>query len=171
MFQDDSKNQQKPCPEEVREGRRRQKTWGSGSRISHSHGHPVAKLWAVKDSGRWGLVFFFFAHWSFSLAKDATELIEGFRKPVAFLLAPGGSCRLWQTPPCPAYGDALNRVNRRLEYIACDGKTVIQKTLRSWSAFFPPTAENAFEKQHLKHVRKETVCLSECDFLGSRIYP
>jgi len=130
-----------------------------------------SKALSCERLGALGFVFFF-CPLKFLTGQGCNwELIEGFRKPVAFLLAPGGSCRLWQTPPCPAYGDALNRVNRRLEYIACDGKTVIQKTLRSWSAFFPPTAENAFEKQHLKHVRKETVCLSECDFLGSRIYP
>lgn len=132
---------------------------------------PRSKALSCEGLGALGFGFFF-CPLKFLTGQGCNwELIEGFRKPVAFLLAPGGSCRLWQTPPCPAYGDALNRVNRRLEYIACDGKTVIQKTLRSWSAFFPPTAENAFEKQHLKHVRKETVCLSECDFLGSRIYP
>lgn len=45
------------------------------------------------------------------------------------------------------------------------------KNLRGIQGLFPPTAENAFDKQHLKHVRKETVCLLECDFLGSRISP
>lgn len=42
---------------------------------------------------------------------------------------------------------------------------------RGIQGLFPPTAENVFDKQHLKHVRKETVCLLECDFLGSRISP
>lgn len=102
MFQDDSKNQQKPCPEEVREGRRRQKTWGSGSRISHSHGHPVAKLWAVKDSGRWGLVFFFLptevshwprmqlrAHWRLSQACGFSAGPRGELQAVANAPLPG----------------------------------------------------------------------------------
>lgn len=114
-----------------------------------------------------------FAQWSFSLA-GGSELLEGL-EAAGSPLSPGGSCRLPQAPlagPGTGHGMGMGtvRVNHRCDQTARGGKTAIPKPARN-SRPFPPTAENLFDKQHLKHVRKETVCLLECDFLGSRISP
>lgn len=194
MFWDDCKNQQRLRSEEAHRAERHPApkllagTRGvQGCTIQSLLTLPGSKILWCKGLG-WrvgrGGGEIFFAQWSFCLAEDAVQSsLKVLARLRAFRWPTGGAVGCGKPPPCRASGlgghgwgrggeeSAPNRVNHRFDWIAYHGKTVNQKTMRSWSSFFPPTAENVFDKQHLKHVRKETVCLPECDFLGSRISP